>query len=362
MNKISKLTKEQEKQLIEYRQYCLNRGRATDEIDKDKIEKSLMNLYWEINFNKPYFWYCDSIWQAQIIINLVKNNNLWDIGNNLGNLWDNLGSNLWDNLKNNLWNNLGNNLKNNLWNNLWNNLKNNLKNNLWNNLGNNLGNNLENSLKETLFQYIYTSFWGQQDYYWISYYKYAEKYLNIKYTKRNSYLLSLWEDLAESSHWFWCYENICFISYKPIKLLVDDQNRLHCDNGPAIEYKDRYAQYYLHGVSVPKELAEIKKEDMNPNDLSKYKNVEIRMQFIKKLGVDKIKERGIVIETKGVYNLIDMHSIFEGLTYAPYLFMINPSTGETHAEGVSPECKSVSQAINWRAGDINRVWEPLELT
>ena len=208
--------------------------------------------------------------------------------------------------------------------------------------------------------YHLTYFWGQQDYYWVAFYRFAEKCLGVKYDR--SAQLALWETLAESCHWFWPYEKICIVSHKPTKLTVDQRGRLHNASGSAIEYRDGYAQYYLHGTSVPKELAEISTADMNPGDLGKYKNAEVRMQFVKKLGVTRLKAKGKKIDSCGVYELIDMHTLFDGLGYAPYLFMINPSTGETHAEGVAPECRTVAQAINWRAGDINRVWEPLELT
>lgn len=282
----TKLTKAEEKQLEEYRAYCLARGRATDEIDKPKIEAALIQMYALIGKPAPKFVYCESILHAQHIIGELSDDK----------------------------------------------------------------------------SYHSTSFWGQQDYYWISYYRFAEKNLGVKYSSENSALLGLWETLAESAHWFWTYDTICVVSRKPIKLTVDSRGRLHNDTGSAIEYLDGYAQYYLHGVSVPKELAEIKKSDMNPADLATYKNAEVRMQFIKKLGVERLKKQGKIIDFHGVYQLIDMHSLFEDVPYAPYLFMINPSTGETHAEGVDPECRTVTQAINWRAGDITRAWEPLELT
>lgn len=282
----NKLTTSEKKQLIEYRSYCLARGRATDEIDKAKIEPAITEMYRRLGKSAPQFIYCDSIFAAQHVISDLTGDR----------------------------------------------------------------------------SYHSTWFWGQQDYYWIAFYRFAEKCLGVKYKNEDSTLLALWETIAESAHWFWTYDNACIISAKPKKLMTDQQGRLHNDSGAAIEYPDGYAQYYLHGVSVPQELAEIRKEDMDPADLGKYKNAEVRMQFIKKLGVNRLKSQGKLIDSHGVYNLIDMHTLFEGVDYAPYLFMINPSTGETHAEGVSPNCKTVQQAINWRAGDIDRVWEPLELT
>ena len=282
----TELTEEENQAMIAYRDYCLARGRATDEIDKTKIESAIIELYKRAGKPAPQFIYCDSIQAAQQTIGDLTGDK----------------------------------------------------------------------------SYHSTWFWGQQDYYWVAFYRFAEKYLGVKYKAKDSSLLAVWEILAESAHWFWTFERACIVSHKPTKLTVDQRGRLHNDSGAAVEYRDGYAQYYLHGVSVPKELAEIKKESMNPADLGKYKNAEVRMQFIKKLGVNRLKKRGKIIESRGVYQLIDMHGLFDGVNYAPYLFMINPSTGEIHAEGVAPECHTVQEAINWRAGDINRVWEPLALT
>ncbi len=280
----NKLTAAEQKQLEEYRAYCLARGRATDEIDKARLEPAITELYRLMGKPAPQFVYADSICHAQAIIS--------------------------------------------------------------------------ESTRDKSYHATY--FWGQQDYYWVGFYRFAEKYLGVVYEK--SALLALWETIAETAHWFWPYEHACIVSHKPVKLTFDQQGRLHNDSGSAVEYRDGYAQYYLHGVSVPAELAKARKEDLDPRALGSYKNAEVRMQFIKKLGVARLKSHGTQIDARGVYNLIDMHTLFEGVAYAPYLFMINPSTGETHAEGVAPECRTVQQAINWRAGDIGRAWEPLELT
>ena len=280
------LTKNEQHQLEEYRAYCLARGRATDELDKPKIEDAITLMYSKLGKPRPQFVYCDSIKQAQQTISQLTGDT----------------------------------------------------------------------------SYHNTFFWGQQDYYWISYYRFAEKYLDVHYTPDQSVLLGAWEALAESAHWWWAYDSACIISLKPLTLHVDQRGRLHNASGPAVEYRDGYKQWYLHGVSVPQALAEIAQTDMDPADLPKYRNAEVRMQFIKKLGVNRLKKHGHVIDKQGVYQLIDMHTLFDGIDYAPYLFMINPSTGETHAEGVNPICRTVVQAINWRAGDINRAWEPLELT
>ena len=64
----NKLTAAEQKQLEEYRAYCLARGRATDEIDKARLEPAITELYRLMGKPAPQFVYADSICHAQAII------------------------------------------------------------------------------------------------------------------------------------------------------------------------------------------------------------------------------------------------------------------------------------------------------
>lgn len=232
------------------------------------------------------------------------------------------------------------------------------------------------------YTFVSTYFWGQQDYYWIAFYTFAQNTLGVKYDDKAAKFLKSWEKIADSCGWLWPYSEYCFVSDRPEILAFDERKRLHKDGGPAVQYRDGYKQWYLHGVPVPQELAETPKESLDPALLPTFKNTEVRLQFIKKIGVSRIKSMGILvdavantqtlIEGKGktnadmsnVYELVDMKAIFDGrFDYAPYLFMINPSTGEIHSEGVHPDCKTVKEALNWRTyGDKDKTWDPIVLT
>jgi hypothetical protein len=46
-------------------------------------------------------------------------------------------------------------------------------------------------------------------------------------------------------------QGFCIVSDLPKKISRNNRNRLHCEDGPAIQFKDGYSQYYWNGVSVP---------------------------------------------------------------------------------------------------------------
>jgi len=331
---ITTLTAAQERQLTEYRAHVLQRGRSTEPIDRPRIIEAITRMYELIGKPAPLFVFGDSIYACELQANMV--NRLLS-GQLSGQLWDQLSGQLSDQLRGQLSDQLSGQLSDQLSDQLW------------------------GQLRSQQLQFFSTWFWGQYDYYWVAYYKYPLS-LGVTYPPDLLEKLLLWEKLAESAHLWWAFDGIVFVSERPTKLCIDARGRLHNDDGAAIEYSDGYRQYWMHGTRVPEELAMTPTPELKPGDLKKYDNAEVRMQFIRKLGVDRLKEKGTVVDKRGSYELIDMHPLFDGVRYAPYLFMVNPSTGAVHAEGVHPDCKTVQQAINWRGGDIERVWEPLQLT
>jgi hypothetical protein len=61
------------------------------------------------------------------------------------------------------------------------------------------------------------------------------------------------EQLVKSCGWTWWHQNVLAISDHPSKISRDVNGRLHCENGPSIEYRDGWALYHWHGTSIPKE-------------------------------------------------------------------------------------------------------------
>src|SRR5215468_2102181 len=122
IEKIERLTPDQEKELVKFMEEWLAVGLCTDPADRTKAEQVITGFYARLGKPKPYFWWSHGIMTSEIIMNILPK--LKDLGANLednlrNNLKANLEANLWDNLKANLEANLWDNLKANLGNNLW---------------------------------------------------------------------------------------------------------------------------------------------------------------------------------------------------------------------------------------------------
>ena len=156
------------------------------------------------------------------------------------------------------------------------------------------------------------------------------------------------------------YKGICFISEKPVE--INWKNKLlHKDGGPSVKWADGYSMFNLNGVKVPEYLAVTESGKLELDWFNKQENADVRAEFIRKYGVDRMKSLGRKIDshekynnvwwTKSKYELIDMSAIFKTVKYAPFLGMVNMTTGTYHLEGVEPKCKTIGDAMRFRCGE-----------
>jgi len=60
----------------------------------------------------------------------------------------------------------------------------------------------------------------------------------------------IWQ-IAKSADWIVPHEHVCWVSERPKLLRVDAAARLHCPDGPALQYPDGWRVYAWKGVQVP---------------------------------------------------------------------------------------------------------------
>jgi hypothetical protein len=158
------------------------------------------------------------------------------------------------------------------------------------------------------------------------------------------------------------YEGIAIYSDKPVKINWK-VNVLHNDNGKAVEFADGWGWYALNGVMMKPEYVLTPAEKISDKTILSEKNVDMRRELIRKVGLERFIKQGREIDSLGDYKLLDMQSLFDGIEYAPHLLMKNQSLEYAwHLEGVHPDCKTVQEAINWRAGNKDELWQPISLS
>lgn len=145
-------------------------------------------------------------------------------------------------------------------------------------------------------------------------------------------------------------ENHCIIAEK-LSVCKMNPSGIHCDGGPAVQYKDGSTLYALNGVIVPDWLALTPHHKLDPKTFATLTNAEVRREFIRKVGVERISlEMGAKILDKSTDNQYELLEInLGGRTGSwPYLKMLNPSIGVWHMECVDKKCKTIKDALTFR--------------
>ena len=194
------------------------------------------------------------------------------------------------------------------------------------------------------------SFFGQQESYWISYYDFIEK-IGVKYNPKDSALLSDWATLSKSINWWTPYDDDCYMSDRPIHIAFDNENRLHNENGLAIEYSDGWGICMWHGTRVPRSWIKDKKS-LTPQIALTWANVEQRRSACEILGWIKIVDElnGTVINSDDdpeIGQLIEVNIPEIG---SERFLVVRCGTGRTFALPVPPTMTTALEANAWTYG------------
>ena len=108
--------------------------------------------------------------------------------------------------------------------------------------------------------------------------------LPIDYSKYDA-----WQQLALHSGPRIVHSQFCMISDRPRTLLVDEQNRPHCADGPFCKWSDGSALYSYHGVRVPWTIIE-QPHLISAKAVLAEPNAEIRRVMIERMGIDRFAQ------------------------------------------------------------------------
>lgn len=179
----------------------------------------------------------------------------------------------------------------------------------------------------------------------------------IKEEKTLSIFSSI-QTALENGLWWYFYDEKNQFHFMRIPQMKMKDGKLHCEDGPAFQ-NVKEDLYFLNGILVPKDLVMTPSEKLSMDIFHKEKNADVRAEFIRKYGIERMCHLGRMIDTwenypeqdwflKSRYELVDMAPIFQNVRYAPHLKMVNQTTGIYHLEAVTPDCKTIKDALNLR--------------
>lgn len=92
--------------------------------------------------------------------------------------------------------------------------------------------------------------------------------------------------LSKQTNWFWLFDKVCIVTYRPQMLLTDVNGRLHNEHGPAIEHNDGWCVYYRKGIPIPERVIRFGYRK-NLQEIEQEQNLEIRRHLIEMYGIEQ---------------------------------------------------------------------------
>lgn len=121
--------------------------------------------------------------------------------------------------------------------------------------------------------------YGSHEAAWLSFYDFMQNEVGIDLEGK---LDGLWA-VAKTCGWVSCYDTLAVVQDRPVHIKMDEDNRLHCETGPAILYADGFAVYAWHGVRIPSEWIE-DKTSLTAQKALTWENMEQRRAACEILG------------------------------------------------------------------------------
>ncbi len=133
---------------------------------------------------------------------------------------------------------------------------------------------------EQIQEQLYRCVYAQHDAGWLSFYDFFQRYCGLEEVIKPINGLAR---VAKSAGWWWPFTNAAILTERPKLLRRNPQNRLHCEDGPALQYPDGWGIWAWNGVRVPRDLIE---EGWTTERILREENQEIRRCAIERIGWD----------------------------------------------------------------------------
>ncbi|MBD1934530.1 MULTISPECIES: DUF6745 domain-containing protein [Cyanophyceae] len=328
--RIEKLTPEKEALIPVYREKWRKIALSTEPIDKEKAAKAIKKAYAFIGLSQPEVIFYSSPYSGFRYLQQLKGFSDW-IGEQMR---AELTTKLCSELRNKLQNQCGQ---------VWMQLERHLESRQFITLCSQLENQLRNQFGSSWITrlYIQSEVWSFHG----SRFDFCISALNCAYPRREWEVFKL---LVKDCGWILLDDKICLVCDRPRVLSFDNQQRLHGEGAPAIQFADGYSLYAYHGVTLPKKYGTDHPHHWQASWLLEENNAELRRVLIQGIGYDRIAHElgAIELDSYQEYTLLKIDTDID-IEPIYLLKMTCPSTKFIHVLRVPPDVVSAREAIRW---------------
>jgi len=177
--------------------------------------------------------------------------------------------------------------------------------------------------------------------------------------------------VAKSCGFLWVYDEMAIITDRPEVIdMMDD--RLHCEDGPAIKYTDNFSVYAWKGIRIQERLIE-EKESITADEILKETNAEMRRIKLEIFGeanfIEKSNAKPVHQDDFGTLYKIDMEDDEPLCMVKVVNSTPEPSPDEDgnlvykdYFLGVPEHCKTAKEAVAWTWDMTEEEYDPEQQT
>ena len=396
---LKKLTPEQVLLATQVRDEWLNHVFKSDiPLDKELAIEGVKWLYSLAKMPTPYVVVLDSPRSCQIAANILKKETLFQVEEQVWNevgdqvaaqvaaqvadqvaaqVGDQVGGHVaaqvaeqvWEQVRGQVWNEVGAQVRDQVWDQVadqvWNQVRAQVADQVWKQVRDQVGDQVAEQVWEQKLEYFTPAAENLlTDSGWVPFYDYFKRISIVEHKLLDKYM----EYLKNGVFYTIFLGGAAFLCGRPEYIKRDEQNRLHCEDGPAIRWKDGYCNYFWHGVSVPEKLIE-RPDEITKEDLINETNAEVRRAMMEKLGerfYSLLDVFEVARETMGQGEFAREAVLYRSNEpdpvageYIQYVQVTCHSTGRQFTLCVPPNIETACAAVAWTFGKTESDYAPI---
>jgi len=282
----------------------------------------------------------DSVWDS-------VRASVWD------SVWDSVRDSVWDSVRASVWDSVWDSVRASVWDSVgdsvWDSVRASVRDSVRASVEDSVWASVRDSVRASVRDSVRDSGYGQHDADYGAWFGYFREVCSL--TEETD----KWEGnriISENAGWYLPHENICWICERHSTLKTDERGRLHCADGPALEYPDGWGIYAWHGIRlVGKEWIITNPELITPEKIFAEENAEIRRIMQERYGWQKFF---LQMKESGKVKQVDQRDDISGLPVTLFAYydgdisqhFVHVFNGTIEADGTRHEftlnCKNIN--------------------
>ena len=265
-------------------------------------------------------------------------------------VWSQVGSQVVSQVESQVWSQVESQVGSQVWSQVQSQVQSQVGSQVWSQVESQVRSQVESQVRSQVWSAAYNHFGGSFWASWSAYITFMRDVLGWRGSTLASFTID--EDLIRSCGWVWWHEDVLAISDRPCELHRDERGRLHNDKGPSIAYRDGWALWHWHGITVPDSVI-LRPEKITTAGIEKEQNAEVRRVMIERYGYGRYVAKSQITHQDQTGKLRKRRNRHGDEIAAVEVRNGTPEPDGSHKTyflSVPPQCQTATEAVAWTYG------------